>query len=116
MISNLGALALLAAVLPLQHLRAAPLFPVVVGDRWGFIDKSGKLVINPQFERAGVFESGLAPARLGRWGYVNMSGKMQINPQFDEAAPFSEGLAAVALSRRFGNIGAGGKYVWNPGN
>ena len=61
-----------ALALSLADARAARLFPVVVGDRWGFADKSGSLVINPQFERAEPFASGLAEVRLDKWGYVNV--------------------------------------------
>ena len=50
------------------------LFPVVVNDRWGFVDKSGKLVANPQFERASAFAEGFAAVRLGHWGYADSSG------------------------------------------
>ena len=67
---------------------ASALFPVTVGGRWGFVDKSGQTVINPQFDRAEVFADGLAPVRMGRWGYVDPSGKVVINPQFDNAAVF----------------------------
>ena len=73
------------------------LYPVVVNDRWGFINKSGETVINPQFDKADVFAEGLAPVRMGRWGYVDASGKVVINPQFDKADVFSDGLAAVKL-------------------
>ncbi|MGO9002185.1 MAG: WG repeat-containing protein, partial [Limisphaerales bacterium] len=52
-----------ALALSLADARAATLFPVVVGDRWGFADKSGNVVINPQFERAEPFASGLAEVR-----------------------------------------------------
>ena len=75
---------------------AAPLYPVVVNDRWGYVDKAGTLVINPQFERAEPFAAGLAGVRLGRrWGFVDAAGKLSINPQFDGAGSFSDGLAAV---------------------
>src|ERR1039458_2518472 len=76
---------------------APALYPVVVNGRWGFANKSGETVINPQFDRAEVFAEGLAPVRMGRWGYVDASGKVVINPQFDKADVFSEGLAAVKL-------------------
>ena len=56
---------------------AGTLYPVVVGDRWGFVDKSGTLAINPQFERVDVFSGGLAAFRLGnQWGYVDAMGKI----------------------------------------
>src|SRR5437879_5952285 len=37
------------------HANGKVLYPVVVNDRWGFVDKSGSLVTQPQFERAGAF-------------------------------------------------------------
>jgi hypothetical protein len=57
--------------------------------KWGFIDKQGKLVINPQFDRAENFVDGLAPVRIGdektgKWGFIDKQGKLVINPQFDE--------------------------------
>ena len=73
------------------------LYPVVVGGRWGYVNKSGETVINPQFDRAGIFAEGLAPAKMGRWGFVDAAGKVVVNPQFDQADVFSEGLAAVRL-------------------
>ena len=85
---------------------ASTLYPVVVNGRWGFVNKSGETVINPQFDRADVFAEGLAPVRMGRWGYVDASGKVAINPQFDKADVFSEGLAVVKLG--------GGPGPFNP--
>ncbi|AFZ12463.1 S-layer domain-containing protein [Crinalium epipsammum PCC 9333] len=33
---------------------------VKIGNKWGYIDKTGKLVISPQFEEANAFSAGLA--------------------------------------------------------
>src|SRR6266850_7848906 len=104
-----GLTVLVLTVLWAAGLHAATLFPVVVADRWGYVDKGGKVVINPQFERAGPFAEGLAEVRLGRWGYVDGSGKLVINPQFDRAAGFREGLAAVEFGGRYGYIDSTGK-------
>ena len=98
----LPVLAVLA--LSLANACAATLIPVVIGDRWGFADQSGKVVINPQFERAEPFASGLAEVRLDKWGYVNASGKMAVNPQFDKAGPFCDGLAAVVVGGHCGYV------------
>ena len=39
--------------------------------RWGFVDKTGKVVINPQFDDAGSFSDGLAVIKLGgQFGYT----------------------------------------------
>jgi len=100
---------------------AQTLYPVVVNGRWGFVNKSGETVINPQFDHAGGFMEGLAPVRMGRWGYVDGSGKIAVVPQFDKADVFSEGLAAIKLGgggdpfvpydpRPFYHVGGGGRY------
>ena len=48
---------------------------VRIGDastgKWGFIDKTGHYVINPQFDFAQSFSDGLAAVRIGgKWGYI----------------------------------------------
>jgi len=54
---------------------------VRTGGRWGFIDKSGKIVINPQFDEAMAFTDGLARVKVGhKTGYINASGKYIWNP------------------------------------
>ena len=55
---------------------ATVLFPVVVGDRWGYVNKAGETVINPQFDEVKNFSEGLAPVKIIRWGYVDSAGKI----------------------------------------
>src|SRR5262245_1990072 len=88
---------------------AANLYPVLVEDNWGFMDKSGTTVIKPQFDRAEPFVNDLAAVRLKRWGYVDTSGTIVINPQFDEAGPFREGLAVFKIGGLFGYVNPAGK-------
>jgi hypothetical protein len=74
----------------------------------GFIDKTGRYVIEPSSERRGVvctcFKEGLMPmCEQGGCGYLDRTGQWAIKPQFlfsrnsGDAAFFSEGLAAIAL-------------------
>src|SRR5262249_43054146 len=45
---------------------------VRIGNKWGYIDKTGKVVISPQFDSAGIFSEGLACVRKGRKvGYID---------------------------------------------
>src|SRR5208282_4950282 len=87
----------------------ATLLPVKVSGKWGYVDGTGKLVINPQFDYANDFHEGRAAVCLGkpctwwdapspsdsRWGFVDASGKMVITPQYGGATDFSEGVASV---------------------
>ena len=74
--------------------------------KWGYVDKGGKIVINPQFDDAGQFSDGLAWVKMdGHFGYTDNTGKLAINPQFDRAQSFSEGLAARAVRRQMGFCG-----------
>lgn len=69
----------------------------------GFMDKSGNIVINPQFNMDGTFEfkDGLARVRIyDKYGYIDASGKMVIPAQYDYAFDFSEGLALVELGNQ----------------
>ena len=94
--------------------------------RAGYIDHSGKFVIQPRFvEAASDFSQGFAAFKPGasswgtsKWGYLNKTGNWTIKPQFDNAGSFSEGLAAVAVfldkkrtSEKWGYIDQAGKVV-----
>jgi len=79
--------------------RAISLFPVENGDEFQYIDKEGKIVINPQFSSATVFRDGIALVRTtgdkALWGFINEDGKYIIPANFKEATVFSEDLAWV---------------------
>lgn len=75
----------------------------------GYMDKTGRIVIKPQFDEAKDFSEGLAVVRIGhKYGYIDKTGRMVITPQFDEAREFSEGLAAVKSNDKYGFIGREG--------
>ncbi len=64
---------------------------------YGYIDKSGKVVIQPQFTEAEAFSQGLAVVHRpnGEVGYVDKTGQMVIGPGPYEARKFSYGLAPI---------------------
>lgn len=74
---------------------------VMIDKKWGYIDRTGKLAIEPQFEFAERFSHGLAPVKKGgKYGYINARGEFKIGAQFDAAWPFAEGLAMFQQVRR----------------
>jgi hypothetical protein len=83
---------------------------------WGFVDQSGKQIINPQFDEVGDFNDGKCAVKNkeGKWGYIDKSGKIVINPQFDNAEAFKDGKAGVRLDDKAGVIDKDGKYLVNP--
>jgi len=83
---------------------------------FGYLDKEGKTVIQPQFYGAGNFKEKMALVqnKEGQWGYINKDGKIEINYQFDEAYDFANGVAAVKSGENYGVIGLDGKYKVNP--
>src|SRR5262245_32107903 len=84
-----------------QEKPSSELYVVIVNDRRGYIDRTGKIVIKPQFDGATDFSEGLAVVAVHeggyKEGYIDETGKMVIPPQFDKATAFSEGLALVGI-------------------
>lgn len=60
--------------------------------KWGFINKKGKVVIEPQFENAKSFANGLAAVcKEDLWGFINKKGDVVIDYQFCDAEYFTKG-------------------------
>lgn len=64
--------------------------------KFGFLDKKGRIEIRCSFEEAGDFFSKRARVKSGsKWGYIKKNGDFAIRPEFDDAEDFKNGLAAV---------------------
>ena len=64
---------------------------VMIGKSWGYIDKTGTLVIAAQFEKALEFSGGYAPVKSGKgWGFIDTAGKLTITPRFEKVMPFTK--------------------------
>ena len=67
------------------------------GDKWGFIDKRGELVIDMKFDDARYFSEGLAVASRKdadgcfKCGFINRHGDYVIEPQYEQCFIISEG-------------------------
>jgi len=94
---------------------------VRLGDRLGYVDPSGALVLIPTFPPAGVvhrpFVDGLAVVLVGgRYGYMDHTGKLAIGARFAAAEDFSEGYALTcAEGAGCGYVDRTGRGVVGPG-
>lgn len=66
---------------------------------YGYIDRSGKWAIKPQFSSAGDFSEGLAVASVNynMKGYIDKTGKFVIPAKYDNADSFHNGFAFVHI-------------------
>jgi WG containing repeat len=86
---------------------------VEANGEWGYIDKTGKKAIPPQYHAN--WPEGLdAHFKDGKWGHINETGKTIIPPLYAAVHKFSEGLAAVKNGDKWGYIDNSGKMVIPP--
>jgi hypothetical protein len=121
---------LTALSVPLIHAQASDgsdLFVVIVNDKRGYIDRTGKIVIEPKWAGANNFSEGLAVVAVDspgyKEGYIDATGKLVIAATFDDAGDFENGLALVGIGEfglhgsgdhKFGFIDRDGKWVIRP--
>jgi hypothetical protein len=95
----------------------AGLAPVMKDGVWGFLDRSGRVVIPFAFEDALAqhFLSGLAAVKVrSKWGFIYRFGDFVVKPYFDQVLLFSEGLAPVKLDEKWGVIDLAGRVRLQP--
>jgi hypothetical protein len=82
---------------------------------FGYIDKTGNVVIPPKFKLAANFSEGVAPVQMdGKYGYIDRTGRVVIDFIFTSADKFSEGLASVEIAGKWGCISKSGTVVVQP--
>lgn len=66
------------------------LAPVRIDGRWGYIDRTGAVVIPATFDGAGRFRGDYAEIKVGdAAGVINRQGRVVLAPQFKAIVPFS---------------------------
>lgn len=92
-------------------------FPIQVDGKYGFIERTGKIVLEPQFEAVRGFTEGIAAARSGgKWGLIDRTGKFILEPKFDwidwgEKLP---PIIAASIDGKVGGIDKTGNVVIQP--
>lgn len=89
-------------------------FKVKKGNRWGFIDKQGRLRIANRYSQCKNFSEGMAAISLrGRWGFIDKSESLVVQPYYDQVYPFFKGYAIVGVDGKYGIIDMQGNEVVN---
>jgi hypothetical protein len=72
------------------------LAPVKQNNLWGFVDKTGKLLVPCRYKEVHNFSDGKAAVKRDKyWGYINTTGKELGLANIKQAGDFSQGLAIV---------------------
>ncbi|PAW78088.1 MAG: hypothetical protein B9S33_19880 [Pedosphaera sp. Tous-C6FEB] len=84
--------------------------------KFGFVDREGNEVVEPQFETVEPFSNGLACVGVGgKYGFINPAGTMQIPCRFDFnlSSGFQGALAHVVEEQREKLINQTGETIWH---
>jgi hypothetical protein len=76
--------------------------PYRKGDAWGYSDSTGRIVLEPKYDRTYFFSpDGLARVKTkGRYGFIDQEGKLVIVPSFLKASDFLMGVAQVETKNK----------------
>jgi len=74
--------------------------------KFGYSDREGNIIIEPQYTQAEDFSEGLAAVKIkDKYGYINMAGETVIEFIFEHAFSFYKNRAVVSFNRKWGIIG-----------
>ena len=72
------------------------LIPFRNGDKWGYANEAGIIIIKPKYEEAGEFRNKVTWVKKnGKYGYINKKGRKKTCFKFDEANYFGFRTASV---------------------
>ncbi|MDL2269285.1 WG repeat-containing protein, partial [Desulfosarcina sp. OttesenSCG-928-A07] len=86
-------------------------------NKYGYLDQSGKWVIDPQFEWASSFTQNnrAVVKKGGLFGVINVYGQWVIEPELDSFKGFTcDGYAKVSKAGKLGMIDTSGKWIMKP--
>lgn len=83
--------------------------PVKIGGKWGYIDRGGRMIVQPTYDAAFPFRGDSAIVRQAeKRGFlrINPDGvpTLVVAPRYEDAFRFTEGLAPVKIGGRWGYI------------
>nr|WP_241254687.1 WG repeat-containing protein [Brevibacillus sp. SYP-B805] len=96
----------------IKYSYASPIRKVRKGAFWGWMDNSGKVVVQPVYDAVNEPSEGLvAVNKDGKWGYCSLQGTVVIPLRYDEVRPVSKGRARINIDGKWGMIRADGSLL-----
>ena len=86
---------------------------VMINKKYGFINRSGKIVIKPKYDYAERFSDGIAWASMANQDstYINKEGKTVIKVKTDYILNFSENLSPALTNGKYGYVNKNTKKI-----
>lgn len=84
--------------------------------KWGFINRNGILVIQPQFVFASNFRNDRCAVHneKNQWGFIDKSGNVVVEYQYDTVFAYANDRAIVVKGDKYGVIDKSGKTLIEP--
>lgn len=88
------------------------LIPVKIKGAWGYANKKGEVVINPEYTDVSPFLGKIAAVNIkGKIGFIDLKGNIVVEPQYQGVAGYSEGLWTVGKNGLVGFVDESGNEV-----
>jgi hypothetical protein len=88
---------------------------VKIKNKYGFIDKEGRLRIANRYEGITPFSEGMAGIKInGKWGFIDKAEQLRVQPYYDEVQSFRHGVAMVRRGNFWGFSDKNGREVVKP--
>jgi serine/threonine protein kinase len=85
---------------------------VAIQNKWGFIDTTGRIIVQAKYQKVKDFHEGLAAVQeKGLWGCIDKAGNLLAPCQYELFGEFSQGLATVTKNGKTGLIDKTGKEI-----
>ena len=85
---------------------------VRINNRYGFVDKNGKLRIANRYEGIGSFSEGMAAVKImGKWGLINRSEQIMLQPNYESVGTFEHGASPVRKNGKWGLADRTGREI-----
>lgn len=82
---------------------------------WGFVDRLGRVAVEPQFDAISDFSEGLAAVSIDKkWGFVDTAGNLRVPMEYASVESFHQGLAAAERDGKWGYLAPDNQWAIAP--